>query len=138
MIDLMPSSGNSMCWPHEEQVLLDMPVFGLQERTDVLANARLDTDVETRFSGHLENSAREIIRRDILSIQLDGALSIDNFHSFGLPRSEMKLARVNQTERFFRAARHSFFEPGGIGPREEGAAVGIGTFSVEGADEGLR
>ena len=48
---------------------------------------------------------RRIIGRNVLSVQLHRALPIDDFHSLSLPRAEVKLSRVNQTQCFLRAAR---------------------------------
>jgi hypothetical protein len=64
----------------------------------------LDADIEAGFCGDFKGAAGGAGAGDILAIELDGALAVDDFHSFGLAGAEVELAGINQAESLFCAA----------------------------------
>src|SRR5580765_600820 len=78
----------------------------LQKRTNVLADAGGDLDVEAGFRRNFEGLAGGVIGHGChgrLAIELHPASPSHDLHPLGFVGAEMKLARVDEAERFLAA-----------------------------------
>ena len=77
-----------------------------EERTDVFADSRIDTDVESTLAGHIEGRAGDIFRFRLAAVECHAALARDDFHALRCTCAKVIAAWVDEPEGLLGAIGH--------------------------------